>query len=119
MTPKQEDLCRRWTAALRGGCYKQGIGALATTDGAHCALGVLARVAGLPHRPCPQAGKLVEFYGGAHTMPPRLFRDLTGLPDRVKVRATTLNDYGATFDEIADVVELAMVEAAEKEVEHA
>lgn len=106
-----------WTAALRSGKYKQGKLALCKDDN-HCCLGVLSKIQG---RLTYHDGKesyvdelLYEFGLGSsnpvHAVLKRMGQFPSGvaviLHDLMNIRSlAALNDYGLTFNQIADVIE--------------
>ncbi len=95
-----------WIDALRSGKHKQTTGRLIDADGAMCCLGVLCVVAGM--KPTNRSfdgtaeyapGTAMNFIGLEHDT--GLFYD-DG--DETKM-LSALNDNGATFNEIADIIE--------------
>lgn len=98
-----------WIEALRSGKYKQYRGTLQADD-SFCCLGVACKVA-------EEHGVEVKYYDGytlyghslLHQKPVQewlgLFND-HGVPiDHSGVSLTSMNDHGASFEEIADIVE--------------
>ena len=101
MNPRIKQL---WVTALRSGQYRQGRGILRSTDGAHCCLGVLCDL----H--AKETGTLWYYdYLGAFKWLPRQVADWAGLsspdPDILGSTLSRMNDSGATFREIADIIE--------------
>jgi hypothetical protein len=110
-----------WLTALRSGNYKQGSGYLHTESDHYCCLGVLCEVMGLKGEFVPGSEKRLKghyVYDGSYPGAlPQSVRDVTGLddfgtlPTTVRYRDTNcndlanLNDNGATFLEIAGIIE--------------
>jgi hypothetical protein len=97
------DIRKEWTAALRSGEYKQGKKAMLCDDGSMCCLGVLHMVV---------TGKIPDI---GQVLPHGKVADRAGL-DFLDGRAcqaiwkersalTSANDAGATFAEIADIID--------------
>ena len=119
MTINRENFAT-WTAALRSGEYKQGVGLLKQGHGVevrHCCLGVVCELVGLPSEPR---------VGGEHTSPDFVFVDdgtaeLAVLPSAAMAwlgvtenhgvvfglndSLPSLNDNGSTFEELADRID--------------
>lgn len=88
-----------WVEALRSGKYKQGKEWL-IANGAYCCLGVLAKCAGYPSGDLAGCGTLSGF--------PRALEFVGLTSDIGDYGNTTLcdrNDKGASFAEIADIIE--------------
>ncbi len=83
-------LKRKWTAALRGGTYRQCVAYLSMMDGRKCALGILQDLMGTNELGCQ--------YG---------YDDMQNVLGNIHFsKITDLNDiYGKTFPEIADWIE--------------
>jgi hypothetical protein len=101
----EDDLRKRWIAALRSGQYKQGRERLRRADNTFCCLGVLSDVADSSkwHRP-EGCGYYIygEFNGG---IPPREILQRAGI-DPGYGRLIEMNDSNSkTFAEIADYLE--------------
>lgn len=107
------DVKKQWLAALRGGKYKQGYGALHTSDGAFCCLGVLCDL--LDENKVGCAKKCFP-----ESLPD--FRERFGIPDSVSTTDTqwmwqvpykgekhlllVLNDeVNLSFKQIANIIE--------------
>jgi len=92
------ELKAKWIAALRSGKYKQGQGQLKFGD-EFCGIGVLADVAGFEWQ--ADDGVIVPrtFSVAYHFLPSSL------LPLDFQRRLARKNDTGATFAEIADIIE--------------
>jgi len=116
-TDQQAENRKMWTAALRSGDYKQGVGVLRSHEGSYCCLGVaseLARKAGV-----------INDYNGSQAAPGTAVIEWLGLAGPLGPLVTQrgshlcvahLNDSGEwTFDQIADLIDdggLAVVERA-------
>lgn len=92
-----KDLRDRWCAALRSGEYQQGVGYLRTGD-AFCPLGVLADL--IDPDEWRYESRAVRLWGGRCA-------DLPGyiLSTDIQDEISSLNDVGATFEEIAYKIE--------------
>lgn len=103
----------KWIEALRSGKYKQTRAHLKDAAG-HCCLGVLCEVVG--EAPTENDGRW--FYGGCRNYPPSSVYEKAGLGDQAHELPTrvlfggeehghlaNLNDAGADFNFIADVIE--------------
>ena len=102
------DVKQRWIDALRSGQYLQGQGQLQAIDGKFCCLGVLCEVLGIP---AVTIGQRV-YYGGCDVALPREAVQQTGIRNCtvVKIDGHSYplpyhNDYGATFEQIAQAIE--------------
>lgn len=101
---------RKWCEALRSGKYKQATGMLATDDGGYCCLGVLAQVAidngignwDIFYKSSDYLPDEVAQWAGVEDCDPHI-RD----PRKTGIAGTLaeLNDSGANFATIADVIE--------------
>lgn len=107
-------LIRKWVDALRSGEYKQGRFDLAQCDEednlTHCCLGVACEMAGLKPNfgSSSPVGIRSGSYDGSLGLLPRSVANLLGLdlsPAVTGRSLTSLNDGGATFEEIADLIE--------------
>jgi hypothetical protein len=110
------DMMKEVVKRLRSGTIKQTTGVLGRTDGSRCCLGVMCDVAvdlGVIPAPEPIANCKgdILIYGHYTTSLPQQVLDLTGLctPDgslgEGKGSLAENNDSGATFSEIADIIE--------------
>lgn len=124
MNPVEKE---KWVAALRSGDYIQGRVVLRSSDDRFCCIGVRCEIAGLEKRPdlpghWTYFGKFSN--GTRDPNPPMMDFSYSGWPFRVTeemlelfpwlrsfesplgvMDLTTLNDEGATFDQIADLIE--------------
>ena len=113
------DIKAQWLTALRSGDYRQGTGVLRTADDQYCCLGVLcdlAEKAGVVAVHLP-IGNHAYFYGddegGTDTVLPQVVEDWAGLDgenpwvkhDGKSDAIAELNDKGATFSQLADLIE--------------
>lgn len=109
-----KEVKRAWVEALRSGEYKQCTGRLRREDG-YCCLGVLCDLYKKDHQDSNWEGNYFFLFHGEHTD-----TAMSYLPEKVIKWAglssenpqydgdgtlSGLNDEGATFDEIADVIE--------------
>ncbi len=117
-----KDLKARWVTALRSGEFEQGTGYL-SEGGRYCCLGVLCRVA---EPELDSAGVRVVvadrmYVDGNHGVLTDDVAAILGMPNGSGVlndmptdeygghpELSALNDSGATFDQIADVIEYAL-----------
>lgn len=105
-----QEIKAQWTTALRSKEFEQGTNMLETEDGKFCCLGVLcvlATRAGIIQR-VVNDGEV--YYGDNNHYLPRSVIEWAGLSNPnpiVTVRGTLsyINDAGASFDEIADLIE--------------
>jgi hypothetical protein len=105
----KDTLKRKWIKALRSGKYKQGMGQLRSlyslTNSVrryYCCLGVLCDVT----RPDGWRGDVHEFEDAdKHGLLSDASLSAVGLNRAAQDRLAGLNDGGALFDEIADVIE--------------
>lgn len=88
----------QWVEALRSGKYKQGKGCLRYGDN-YCCLGVLCEVAGIPAVP---NGPYFSYQGHVNTVPNDLGKQMPGVNWHSLVLK---NDYGMSFNEIADLLD--------------
>ena len=112
----KKEIADQWVTALRSGNYKQTKERLHRTDNTFCCLGVLCDISGLG---VWESANLVDgiMYTtkGGQTVgfPPEDVRDWAGINsvsgcihlDSGLTSLATLNDNGATFEEIADIIE--------------
>ena len=93
-----------WIEALRSGKYEQGIMALCRNN-KFCCMGVLADIRGVPYTLIDEeyGGYKVYNFNGIEVgnMPPKGW---TGLPHEVEIYLADLNDKGASFEHIADLL---------------
>jgi hypothetical protein len=109
-----KEVKRAWVEALRSGKYKQATGRLRRVDG-YCCLGVLCNLYKESHQDCNWSEESDCFCFVIHeenTDPamdflPEKVVEWAGLDSSDPHDGTLvgLNDRGATFDEIADVIE--------------
>lgn len=102
----------KWVKALRSGRYKQGTGRLHSMADEMCCLGVACRVMRLKKE---DTGKQGWVYGGVSQYAPSSVVDAMGLCNDSGYTGYTLwkdefslasaNDWGASFKEIADIIE--------------
>ncbi len=96
-----EDLKKRWVAALRSGKYEQGHNSLRRSDGTFCCLGVLADIAD------PSAWvwtSVWQWHGDDQTIPDPEGIDI-GLTRTNQEVLATMNDCGDSFSKIAEHIE--------------
>lgn len=104
-----------WVEALRSGKYKQAVGVLESTSGGFCCLGVACKVAE-EHGVEVVYDKLGGTLHGNQLGYQRNVQEWLGLingdgypSDKLNVdpslTLSSLNDSGATFEEIADIIE--------------
>ena len=100
---------RLWVEALRSGKYKQGQGVLRSADDHYCCLGVLCDLAGVEWN----TGYTGNYHAGVGQFATAPFEvtDFVGLANEAGSFGAggdglaTRNDSGATFEEIADLIE--------------
>lgn len=105
-------LRQSWTTALRSGQYIQAHGSLriqTPTEIRHCAMGVLMNLVGSEWRWKQLAHRTVGPFGHETTycsasLPPEILGEV-GLSERQHSLIASLNDYGATFNQIADIID--------------
>lgn len=100
------ELKQKWLEALRSGKYMQGIGALCVNDYGkqkYCCLGVLAEVACVEKTENAVGGANYRINGMMHTM--WLSDGFAGLSFGQQANLSRMNDGGATFAEIANLIE--------------
>jgi hypothetical protein len=108
---------QKWINALRSGKYKQARGVLTDRDGGHCCLGVACELAvelGITTRHKYEAGVRYGEDGTSMATPPLEVQEWLGLLDQwgsfrneeggFSDALTEMNDNGASFEEIADVI---------------
>ena len=105
------EMKKKWLDALRSGGYKQGRLCLRRGD-EFCCLGVLCDISGLGKWLGPNDDGEDHYEVGSEyewAYPPKAVRDVAGLDyENPLVGVRTLgdiNDEGATFEEIADLIE--------------
>lgn len=112
-TPNRENIAK-WVEALRSGDYTQGIGALASFEGEsvqYCCLGVASEISGVCQikKDAMSDGRGVLAYDGSRSFLPMSVQEWLGVDgDAPDVRAgalSAINDDGASFAEIADLIE--------------
>lgn len=101
------ELKKKWIEALRSGKYKQTKGVLRNESG-FCCLGVLCDISGEEWEP----GSDGEFYAKGMSSWSVISGDLRAelgpdenVCDDVHDKLTDMNDYGSSFEEIADWIE--------------
>ena len=105
-----QKIAEKWVAALRSGEYKQGQDRLKDGD-RYCCLGVLCDLHAREHADYPysHAADGVDTFYGNRVILPGVALEWAGMSSPYgTVNGTTLvniNDRGATFDEIAGVIE--------------
>lgn len=102
----REELKQRWIQALRSDKYLQGRGHLRIEmygKTYHCAMGVLYDLIATPRQWERLRLATGSSFFGAY-LPIEAY-DETGLNPRFEKRIASLNDEGATFHEIADLIE--------------
>ena len=101
----------KWIAALRGGEYAQGVGALKDSEDKYCCLGVLAEVEGAETTESENGfllayieidGEETVHYG---VLDDAWFTETTGLDTTDMSNLTFINDNGGSFAEIADALD--------------
>lgn len=100
-----KDIKDKWVAALRSGNYQQGQGSL-RTENRYCCLGVLCEITGCRWRSEPDM--FVALYKDSSTGStyiPEQLREELGMSLVDEEKLATRNDTGATFSELADVIE--------------
>lgn len=118
-----KEIKTQWLAALRSGEYQQGKGSLRGKNNEFCCLGVLCDIAvknGVIPEPRLVKGSTVYQYGGIGELfetlhLPKTVQEWAELPNsNPRVESKTLfrggtlaylNDQGATFEQIADLIE--------------
>ena len=103
---KNNNLVRRWVAALRGGKYKQAKGRLRKEDG-YCVLGVLCDL----YDPEQWADNGLGWFrkdGTFTTVPGRHIQEAAGMSQRERECLWRSNDLGWTFKRLADYIEERM-----------
>lgn len=123
-----QEVLRKWVAALRSGEYTQGLGHLHNaTDNTHCCLGVLSDLAvkaGILPPPIPyrisDRVTLSSYKGGYTEMPPPEVYEWvrrtnhSGTDEPVTfAKLANMNDQGRSYAEIADAIEAAWIEKEE------
>ncbi len=124
----KEEISKKWVAALRGGEYKQGTGALRRTDNSFCCLGVLCDLymkdtnQELWEEPVCRGHPKYYMYGKTGDLPdmvrgwagirystPHLPRSVAPFNDGLTYTSLiAVNDrLNYSFDQIADLVEQA------------
>lgn len=110
---KKHERIKLWTDALRSGEYKQGTRRLQNEDGSFCCLGVLCdlfrKETGEDEWTPTEGDRCHDFMGACATLPEAV-QDWAGLgsnnPTMSNGRSlAAINDKGASFTEIADLIE--------------
>ena len=109
----KREIALRWIEALRDPSTKQTQGRLGKPDGSRCCLGVLCDVMGVPFYKC--GGMVAKLEGPGITVLPRIVQELADMasPNGELGNRTLdnldnlaiMNDNGASFTEIADIIE--------------
>ncbi len=100
---------KAWVTALKSGEYEQGIKWLERDDKL-CCLGVLSKLAGCSRK---QIGDGSVYYDGQPGLAPRAALEWVGLDNEegwiesMQDSLVSMNDRGKTFEEIAEIIELA------------
>ncbi len=101
-----KEIAKRWVAALRSGKYKQGRGALNKND-SFCCLGVLCDISEL--NTWVASNTNTEGYDGEQGVLPVQVMEWAGIKSSVADSPggslTSQNDTGASFSEIASIIE--------------
>jgi hypothetical protein len=113
----KSNIKKRWTAALRSGEYKQGTTLLSYCDEPgdikYCCLGVLCEIEKIPSKWETFVGKIRRRYffenerydlESVHDLPIYYLKQI-GLTCAQQHKLMVANDDGATFNEIADMIE--------------
>jgi len=104
------DIKQAWLTALRSGDYQQGQGYLRQGD-QYCCLGVLCDLYGKAVGPEWEKDGLGEWEDirsicGHESTLPAVVQTWAGIPGQPNpLDLTTLNDNGATFEELANIIE--------------
>ena len=111
----RKEIAEKWAAALRSGDYTQQKGSLANLHRTqHCCLGVLCEVAIKDGMALETREESIGFDDERASLPRRVqewagIRDCCGLFLGVdgahRLSLMAMNDYGGTFDHIADTIE--------------
>ena len=111
---------KAWVAALRSGKYKQGVGYLCFY-GDYCCLGVLCEVQSRPNQPT-ETTIIFDYSEMALSRANPLYGKLGAegdLPDGVDWKGLSnlakINDDGATFSEIADIIDASWYDEQEEQ----
>lgn len=112
-------IAARWVERLRSGEIPQGVRHLGAVDGKRCCLGVLCDIAvedGVIEAPAiSEAGRLDSpspslSYAGFDSLPhPSIYR-WSGIAEGFAQYLAEMNDAGATFEQIADLIEAEYAE---------
>lgn len=104
-----------WVKALRSGEYKQGTkrlrGVRGDTREQFCCLGVLCNLHAQAHPEYAKKQKYKGTYGNGTELPPKVVLEWAGLGseigyiDELDESLAELNDTGASFSEIADIIQ--------------
>ncbi len=105
-TTKIVRLRKVWCETLRSGNYKQGKGSL-NCDKEFCCLGVLCDIVDSSKwgTPVNQSRNRFPYDGVRESMPPPYITDAVGLSTNDTVLLASANDRGASFSEIATLIE--------------
>lgn len=104
-----QEIKARWVERLRSGEIPQGHKALGAISGERCCLGVLCDIAvedGIIEAPVSVAGyPYTILYAGYSGLPAPVVYRWSGLDGGFAQDLAISNDNGATFEEIADLIE--------------
>ena len=111
----KKNVMKKWVKALRSGEYHQGKGQLVDNQDNFCCLGVLCNIAPGDVRgnwSQDDCGCCWYMYGEDRVLPKKIMEwagmshdDGSMYMDDTNICLMELNDYGASFDEIADIIE--------------
>ena len=99
----KKDIKEDWVEALRSGEFVQGQDWL-DRDDRQCCLGVLAEILDIPWSPC--SGSTIRAYEGKTGKLGAETLKRSGLTGAEQSELADMNDHFATFDEIADWIEV-------------
>lgn len=110
MNPEVKNL---WIEALRSGEYRQGVGALRNKHDEFCCLGVLCNLHAQAHPEVAAQENNPGMYMNCYGKLPHAVATWSGVDewgtihklDDDDIELVALNDDGASFDDIADIIE--------------
>lgn len=114
LTKKDIKQIEKWIEALRSGKYSQTIRELQNETG-YCCLGVACKVIiPITHQELNENKTLVGGFPTAQRHSPNWLKDINNdVNDKLGKSLSSLNDnYGVTFNEIADIIELVYIHKA-------